>query len=554
HAKAYADATPAGKRALARALIARAGTMAPQADLVGQYAVLREAVEAAAGVPDLALALQAAEEIAKVYDVKSLDERAAVLARMAPRLTQPQDAGLLAAHALRVVRAMASLERYAEARRMIPVVREATTNSRNPTVIARVRDALVQIEFQAAEADKAKAAIDKLATAPDDAEANLSAGRFYCFVRADFARGLPMLAGGGDAALKALAEADQALTPDDSADAMKGAGDGWWEQATREAKNAQARHQCRARAAYWYRQAEPELKGLAQALVRQRLESLPPAPPAKARREVVAAIPGAPPVPADAPREKPKSIFDDPPEAAPTRPAPAANQRTFTVPARNGEENPVRTGIVLARGQYFVVYPDPDDRWTNPTSKITKKPVDYRGLNPLKTTPWMKMYYRVGAAPRGQVVSGRRIVAEVDGELVLFCHAGDATVVKGEIDATVEMIAAPVTPETVVSPNRDRKNPVGTGIMVRKGQSFVVTPDPKDSWTKQGGSKLGIRVDYRGFKGGWMALYWMVGDHFEQVEAGKVLTAPGDGEVVLFCNDDKPGKNTGSVRATVVVK
>ncbi|HYE17092.1 MAG TPA: trypsin-like peptidase domain-containing protein [Tepidisphaeraceae bacterium] len=555
HAKAYADATPSGKRALARALLVRAGTIAPQADPVGRYAVLREAVEAAAGVPDLALALQAVEEIAKVYDVKSLDERAAVLARMAPRLTQPQDAGLLAAHALRVVRAMASVERYADARKLIPVVRDATTNSRNPTVIARVRDALQQIEFQAAEADKAKAAIDKLVAAPDDAEANLSAGRFYCFVRADFARGLPMLAKGGDAALKAVAEADQALTPEDSADAMKGAGDGWWEQATREAKNAQARHQCRVRAAYWYRQAEPELRGLAQALVRQRLESLPAAPLAKARRDMVAANPGGAVVPpVDEPREKPRSIFEDAPEAAPTRPAPAGNQRTVTVPATNGEGNPVRTGITLARGQYFVVYPDPDDRWVSPTSKVTKSPVDYRGLEPKKTTPWMKMYWRVGGAARGQVVSGRRCVAEDDGELVLFCFAGEASPLKGAIDATVELVAAPATPETVVSPNRDRKNPVGSGVRVRKGQLFTVTPDPKDSWTKHGGSKRGVRVDYRGFKGGWMALYWTVGDHFEQVEAGKVLTAPADGEVMLFCNDDKPGKNTGSVRATVVVK
>ena len=56
---------------------------------------------------------------------------------------------------------------------------------------------------QCADFEKVKASLEKLKSSPDDPDANLAAGRFYCLTRGDFARGLPMLAKGSDPALKA---------------------------------------------------------------------------------------------------------------------------------------------------------------------------------------------------------------------------------------------------------------------------------------------------------------------------------------------------------------
>ncbi|HEX8911463.1 MAG TPA: hypothetical protein VF796_03815, partial [Humisphaera sp.] len=177
---------------------------------------------------------------------------------------------------LAVAEAYARREAYADARKVVPLVRAAAAGGRNPVVQARVRDRLARIEQAASDADRAKVAADKLKADPKDPEANLTAGRYRALVRGDFAAGLPLLAAGRDPNLKAAAAADLAgpTTPD----ARKAAGDLWWEQAAREAASPAAADACRDRAGHWYRLAEPGLIGLAKAGVKQRLESLPPPP------------------------------------------------------------------------------------------------------------------------------------------------------------------------------------------------------------------------------------------------------------------------------------
>ena len=53
-------------------------------------------------------------------------------------------------------------------------------------------------------------ALDKLQTDPADADANLKAGQWFCFVRGQWERGLPLLAKGSNKALAELAKQDLA--------------------------------------------------------------------------------------------------------------------------------------------------------------------------------------------------------------------------------------------------------------------------------------------------------------------------------------------------------
>jgi hypothetical protein len=108
---------------------------------------------------------------------------------------------------------------------------------------------------------------------PNDAQANLIVGRFECFARDDFEKGLPLLSKGSDPALKAAALAD--LAKPSAGPAFKAAGDAWWEQAATETKDPAAAEQCRARAGYWYRLAVAQLDGLSRTQVEKRLASLP---------------------------------------------------------------------------------------------------------------------------------------------------------------------------------------------------------------------------------------------------------------------------------------
>ena len=82
----------------------------------------------------------------------------------------------------------------------------------------------IQEDF-AATAD-ARAALEKNR---DDAAANLAVGKFYCFSKGDWEKGLPLLARGADAALKSVAEKEQANP--NTAEERLGLADQWWQLA-----------------------------------------------------------------------------------------------------------------------------------------------------------------------------------------------------------------------------------------------------------------------------------------------------------------------------------
>ena len=79
-----------------------------------------------------------------------------------------------------------------------------------------------------------------------------------------------MLALGGDATLKALAQKDM-KRPADAAEQVK-LGDSWWNLAEKEEGAAQKNLQDRA--GYWYKKALPGLAGLAKDKVEKRIASL----------------------------------------------------------------------------------------------------------------------------------------------------------------------------------------------------------------------------------------------------------------------------------------
>ena len=88
-----------------------------------------------------------------------------------------------------------------------------------------------------------------------------------CFMKNDFASGLPMLALGSDAGLKALAQQDVAGSADPNA--MVALGDAWSRMAGRDA--GIARKRMALRAIKWYSAALPSASGAAKTSLEQRI-------------------------------------------------------------------------------------------------------------------------------------------------------------------------------------------------------------------------------------------------------------------------------------------
>ena len=114
-----------------------------------------------------------------------------------------------------------------------------------------------------------QAAQERLKTVPDDPDACLAVGRWYCFSQGDWDEGLKLLAKGSDDALKSLAAEELASKPSKAEDKVA-RGDAWWDLAEKAAGKAKAA--MRRRAGHWYQEAMPDLApGLGKSKVEKRL-------------------------------------------------------------------------------------------------------------------------------------------------------------------------------------------------------------------------------------------------------------------------------------------
>lgn len=92
-----------------------------------------------------------------------------------------------------------------------------------------------------------------------------------CLMKGDWEKGLPMLAMGGDAKLKAPTAKD--LAEPKEAAAQVEVGDAWWDLA--EAEKGPAKSNLQKRALHWYRLALPNLAGLNKTRVEKRVALFP---------------------------------------------------------------------------------------------------------------------------------------------------------------------------------------------------------------------------------------------------------------------------------------
>ena len=109
----------------------------------------------------------------------------------------------------------------------------------------------------------AAAAMIKLLATPDDPDANSIVGRYYGIDLQQWPTALPLLARGGDAALKKLATME--LSAPTAADHQAEIGDGWYEQARK--GNEASRDALYARALHWYDLCEGALTGMSKTAV-----------------------------------------------------------------------------------------------------------------------------------------------------------------------------------------------------------------------------------------------------------------------------------------------
>ena len=232
-----------------------------------RYVLLQQGRELAGQAGDVALVLEAIEMTGD-FDIDVLQEEGDALLAFADKGNNPEQIKALYDGSQRVIAQALSESRYELAADLANGVSRACQRSKEFRKKAldqrdRVRDyCRRQTQRQAAEA--------KLKANPDDGDAHLLLGRYYC-LDDDWKKGLPHLAKGSDAQLRQLAEHDLA-SPKETI-AQIGLADAWWTLG--EARQGEESDVLLLRAGYWYDRARGQLtSGFNRLKVEKRLEEL----------------------------------------------------------------------------------------------------------------------------------------------------------------------------------------------------------------------------------------------------------------------------------------
>jgi WD40 repeat protein len=266
--KEYAKKTAGEIFALAEKLHKLAAESAD--DPVATYVLLRETRDLAikAGRPELAM--RAAAELSDKYEIDELAGRVETLSSFSKVPMNAENSKQFVEIALLHAGNAMVDDHFDESLKMLWAAESVAKRSSATVLLPQVEKQLKQVKDVAKEHEDVKKAEEKLSAEPKDAEANLTVGLYLTCRKGQWEKGLPLLAQGASPELQELAKKDLAAPDDDKAHVELG--DAWWNAAEKKPTHQKAAMQWRA--AFWYRQAMPSLKGLTEARVAERLKQI----------------------------------------------------------------------------------------------------------------------------------------------------------------------------------------------------------------------------------------------------------------------------------------
>ncbi|MCH8924081.1 MAG: hypothetical protein IIA67_13155 [Planctomycetes bacterium] len=258
--------TVEAKAKLARELLAAAKET--DDDPASQYVMLRMVRDMAAFHGEYAAAEQAIGEMSERFDVDVVAMRSAAVVQALAANRPAAQRRSVAREGLRIVRECYEADQYRTAKAIITAVLRAASRLKDKQLVGDARRLNGEGEALAKQYAAVRAAFETLKTKPDDPAANATAGKYVCYVKGDWKRGLAMLIKGNDAPLKDLATREQrGVTELNEQIALA---DAWWKIADEQPSRTSS--QLRIHAGLWYKKALPKLTGLDKLRVVKRIK------------------------------------------------------------------------------------------------------------------------------------------------------------------------------------------------------------------------------------------------------------------------------------------
>jgi serine/threonine protein kinase len=271
------------KTALAQRLLTQAldGTV----DAAGRYVLTRMAASLAVAARDAETAFQCVDQLDAAFDVDPFAMKTAILAGWAKDAQTPPARKQLIEQMLVVGDEAMDVGNADAAKELGRLATAKASGLRDKDLTQRLKEYRERLAKAGRNLEELREAQASLAKDPQDPQANLVVGQYFCFTKGDWQKGLPLLAVGSDERLKGLAEREiSVLSHPPSATGMPAApsnpqspipnplelADGWWAVADTDRRGRSNR--IKIHAGQWYRQVSAALPpGLVRNNVEKRL-------------------------------------------------------------------------------------------------------------------------------------------------------------------------------------------------------------------------------------------------------------------------------------------
>ena len=262
----YTRRLPTEKRALAERLIEHADETTD--DPAARFVMLRDARDLAVEIHDPNLAIRAINELAKSYQVDGPVQLQSVLERIQTTTSSQDACRVIADAAIPATEAAMAADEYEEAVQFAQLGLNAARKGKLASAFIEVAEArLAHAKLTRDSFAAIRPALDALRSAPDDALANSTIGKYRCFVQGRWDDGLKYLARGASPAMRAVADLDLKSPRNGIPDVA--IADRWWDYARTAQDDERWGAQTRAR--HWYTRSIPGLAGMDKTRAEGRL-------------------------------------------------------------------------------------------------------------------------------------------------------------------------------------------------------------------------------------------------------------------------------------------
>lgn len=222
----YAKSTTMqGRAAFARQLLAEGEKTTSPAE---RWALVSEAMRLAADAGDTDLTYSAIAQAAEFFKIDAVELKHEAISKLALK-APPSTLDDLARDALAIGMRAGNSDKPKIAHKSISLAAALARKTKNRSLLAEVTKTQQSLRDMEKESRELAAVVAKLDATPDDPDACLEAGKYFCFKGNDWPRGLSLLAKSSDTNLSRLAVAELNVSKDTAA--VASLADAWWDWA-----------------------------------------------------------------------------------------------------------------------------------------------------------------------------------------------------------------------------------------------------------------------------------------------------------------------------------